>query len=234
MPLPASGLPSPDTSAFAEATVSRRPGNSTRPACRTFGRRAPISALTTTAVEDFGSLAEPPCRLVSGSGQPSTPPVRQRYFALGNIDLVHEIGRTWSASVGYSRNMDFSSLFLEPMLSDNVFADFGGLISSRLSFQSSVGYTTSAVGFGGGENRYDTAHGLVGLQTGLTRYVALGVNYTYYYRTIGQALEVPSGLATHAESQAVHVFVSAWAPLFQRIEETEWYPVRSTRRTTYC
>lgn len=141
----------------------------------------------------------------------------QRYFVTGNIDLVHEIGRTWSASVGYSRNMDFSTLFLEPMLSDNVFAGFGGLISSRLSFQSSIGYSASAVGFAGGENRYDAAHGLVGLQTGLTRYIALGVNYTYYYRSIGQALELPSGLTDHAESQAVNVFVSAWAPLYQRM-----------------
>ena len=28
---------------------------------------------------------------------------------------------------------------------------------------------------------------------------------------------LPSGLTDHAESQAVHVFVSAWAPLYQRM-----------------
>ena len=201
---------------------------------RTFGRRAPMSASTTTAVEDFGSLAEPTCRLVSGSGQPSTPSGSQRYFVPGNIDLVHEIGRTWSASVGYSRNMDFSSLFLEPMLSDNVFADFGGLISSRLSFQSCIGYSTSAVGFSGGENRYDTAHGLVGLQTGLTRYFSLGVNYTYYYRSIGQALELPSGLTDSRGKSGRARLRERLGAAVPTYEETEWYPVRSTRRTTYC
>jgi hypothetical protein len=108
-------------------------------------------------------------------------------------------------------------LFLQPALTDDVYASFGGLISSRLSFQSAIGYSRSAVGFSGVENEYGRAHGLVGLQSGLTRYIALGVNYTYYYRSIGQGLVLPSGLTDYEKSQAVHLFVSAWAPLYQRV-----------------
>ena len=71
-------------------------------------------------------------------------------------------------------------------------------------------------------------------QTGLTRYIALGVNYTYYYRSFGQALDV-------AERACQLRGKSGRARLRERLgaalsahEETEWYPVRSTRRRTSC
>ena len=110
---------------------------------------------------------------------------RQRYFLLGGAGLDHEIGRTWKSSFAYSRGLDFSSLVQEPVLADNVSASLSGLITPRLQFQSMAAYSRGAVGFVAAGHGFDRAAALVGLQTAITRYLALGANYTYYYRLIG-------------------------------------------------
>jgi hypothetical protein len=141
---------------------------------------------------------------------------QQRYFLLGGAGLTHEMGRTWASSIIYSRDLNFSSLFQEPVLTDNVVAGLTGLITERLTFQSSVGYSKGTVGFVGTNRGLTRAYGLVGLQTALTRYLALGTNYTYYYSTVESQVVVPVGLPRQTETQAARVYVSTWVPLFSR------------------
>jgi len=141
---------------------------------------------------------------------------RQRYFGLGNVVINHEMGRTWTASAGYNRGLDFPSLLQEPTLTDNFFAHLGGLINSHLSFSSYAQYTRGAVGFGGGDDSFSTASAVAGVQSALNRYLALGVNYTYFYRSVGVDVVLPSDIVNYNQSQAVHVFLSAWAPLYSR------------------
>ena len=141
---------------------------------------------------------------------------RQRYFLLGGSTLSHEMGRTWTSSVSYLRDLNFSSLYHQPVLADTVTALMGGLITSRLSFQSGASYSRGSVGLVGPNRGLVLASGLVGLQTAVTRYLALGMNYSVYYRTIGSQVVVPSDLARRTETQAVRVYLSTWMPLFSR------------------
>jgi hypothetical protein len=141
---------------------------------------------------------------------------RQHYFVLGHAQLIHEIGRTWRSSAGYRRHLDFSSLFMEPILADTASAEIGGLITRSLSFQGGAGYSHGRVGFTGPGNGLTRASALAQLQTAISRYLALGVNYTYYRHSVGDAVLIRPELAGRVEGQSLRVFLSAWAPLFHR------------------
>jgi hypothetical protein len=140
----------------------------------------------------------------------------QHYFVLGDASLNHEMGRSWKTSLSYSRSLDFSSLFQDPVLADTVTGDVGGLITDRLSFQAAAAYSRGTVGF------VTAGHGLVRadayavIQSALTRYLALGASYAFYQRSIGSLVDVPVDLPRQSEDQVVTVFISTWAPLFHR------------------
>jgi hypothetical protein len=140
----------------------------------------------------------------------------QHYLALGGAVLDHDMGRTWNASLGYRRHVDFSSLFREPLLLDTVTAGLDGLLLPRLSFTSGGGFSHGTVGFGMAGNSYGQGNASAALQLALIRYLAVSVSYAYYYRSLGDQVIVASDLANRSESQAVRVFFTAYAPLFHR------------------
>ncbi|MCC7009144.1 MAG: hypothetical protein IT184_10030 [Acidobacteria bacterium] len=149
----------------------------------------------------------------------------ERLFALGNVRLNHELGRTWQTGAEYRRTLEFPSFVLEPTLLDTAQADLRGLLSRRLTFTSLVAYQRGAVGFSGGDNGLSRTSAIVMLQAGLTRYLALGASYGYYSRQIGADVVTAAGLGRRSESQLVNVFATTWAPLLHRTRR----PSRATR-----
>jgi hypothetical protein len=145
----------------------------------------------------------------------------RRFFVLGNAVLSHEIGRTWSAAAGYRRHVDFSVLYQEPVLSDTATAEIGGLVTRYLRFRAGGAYSAGRVGFTGDNNELRRVAALAELQTSLNRYLALGVNYTYYRHQVGGAVLVRSEFAGLIEGQSVRVFLSAWAPVFHRVRRPD-------------
>ena len=141
----------------------------------------------------------------------------KRFVFLGGAGLAHEMGRTWSSTVRYDRGLQFESIFQEPVLTDTVSAQMTGLITSRLQFQSGAGYSRGDVGLvGGAGNGMEIAYGLVGIRSAITRYLAVGTNYSYYRRTVGDQVTLPIGLSRYSDSQSVRVYLSTWVPLFTR------------------
>ena len=141
---------------------------------------------------------------------------RQRTSGVGSTRLSYQIGRTWAASAGAGRSVDFSSLFQEPVLSDTLSADLGGLIARRLSFRSVASYSRGTAGFNEGGNQVILSGASVTLQAAMTRYLALSSSYGYSRREIGDRIVLPSGLSPRSEDQVFSVYLSAWAPLYQR------------------
>lgn len=141
---------------------------------------------------------------------------RQHYRVLGNADLRHEMGRTWSSSLVYTRTMGFSEVFQQPVLEDTVRANLNGLMTRRLSFNAGVATSRGTVGF------LAAGHGLVrttattGLQAAVSRNVALMLDYLYYRRDIEALVVVPPGVGRTPENQILRVSVNVWAPLFNR------------------
>jgi hypothetical protein len=116
----------------------------------------------------------------------------QRYRLIGNVHLNHDIGRTWSSSASYVRGLDAAQLvFREPLLTDTFTGRLDGLISRRVGFHAAASAQRGSVGFIGANNGY----------------------YRYHYDS---QVRRPAGLPSDSASQGVQVYLSAWAPIFQR------------------
>jgi hypothetical protein len=107
-------------------------------------------------------------------------------------------------------------LFREPLLTDMVTARLNGLISRRVGFHSSISAQRGAVGFVGADNAITRAVANTGIQTALGRHLALGFDYSYYRYHYDSEVRRPLGLPSDSASQGVQVYLSAWAPIFQR------------------
>jgi hypothetical protein len=140
----------------------------------------------------------------------------QHYFLVGQTRLLQQLGRTWETSIGASRNLNFSSLFQEPILEDTVSADLGGLITNRLSFRALAAYARGTAGFSGPDRGIERINGVVSLQTALSRYLAISATYAYYDRTIGSGVVTVVGLSRTSRSQVASITASTWLPIFHR------------------
>jgi opacity protein-like surface antigen len=105
------------------------------------------------------------------------------FALLGNANLTHEMGRTWTAALAYQRSVAFHEGFVEPFLAQSVSATLQGLLSRRLRFDALTSYTKGAVSVGT-TNDFDSYTASAGLEYGLTRYLAAYTDYLYYQYTI--------------------------------------------------
>jgi hypothetical protein len=141
----------------------------------------------------------------------------QRYRLMGDVQLTHDFQRTWSSSARYSRGIDSSQIiFREPVLSDTFSAFLNGLITRRVGAHARAQMQGGALAFGTPGTTSFRSAANAGLQTSLGRLFAVGLDYTYYYYRFDSAIVRPSGLPAKSASQGVYVYLSAWAPIFQR------------------
>lgn len=141
---------------------------------------------------------------------------RTRFHVTGSARITREIGRTWSASGEYTRGLRFSDQMDEPVYGDVAALSFGGLLSRRLQFQSNARALFRGRSLGGDKDHLNVYVGSTGLSMALTRFVSLGLNYSYYrYGFEGNAPVAP-GLAPEVGRQSVRASVNLWAPLFNR------------------
>jgi hypothetical protein len=145
---------------------------------------------------------------------------RTRFRLTGNVGLNHEIGRTWNAAIAYSRAVRLDENWPEPVFSDGVTARLGGLISRRVSFQSSARASTGRVGFGE-RSGFNSYRGAASLNFALSRYAGLGVAYSYYYHRFQEAVTLLPGLPAGIDRHSVRAYVNVWAPLFHRSRRSD-------------
>jgi hypothetical protein len=141
---------------------------------------------------------------------------QMHWVVTGTVQLTREIGRTWSAGIGYARNVNFIEGFLAPVVSDSFIARYGGMINRKLQFSSGFGMSLGAVGFGLQNNDFRSYFGIAGLQVGLTRSLALSLNYNYSRYTFESGVALLPGLISHTNRQSVMVSLNFWEPLFHR------------------
>lgn len=143
-----------------------------------------------------------------------------RLAVLGNARLSYDIGRTWRASAYYARDLSYSTTFQDTLLTDSVRAELAGAVTSRLTVTAGAFYSTSEIGFSATGRRAAFGNVFWGLQSGLTRHLALGFMHSYSYRRIDQGVILPDGLSADSRGQAVTVYLRAWAPVFSRMRRT--------------
>jgi len=141
---------------------------------------------------------------------------RTYYRVTGNARLNREIGRTWNASLAYNRGVGFVETFSEPLFSDSLTVGVGGMVNRRLQITSSIASSVGDVGLSGNGNGFDTYTGTVGVNFGLTRYMGLGVNYSYYRYSFESGVFLPAGFSREMDRQSVQAHLRVWVPLVHR------------------
>ena len=137
---------------------------------------------------------------------------RTRFRATGNVDVVHEIGRSWQADASYRRGTYFLDTLAEPLFADVVRAGLGGLLTRRLQFNAMAIATIGNAGFAE-QRRFDSYRGSVSLSTALNRFMNVGVDYAYYKYIFDPLIELQPGLPHDVNRQSIRAHVSVWAPL---------------------
>jgi opacity protein-like surface antigen len=131
---------------------------------------------------------------------------------LGAATLNHELGRTWTAAVGYERSVEYHEGFTDPFLSDAVSASITGLLSRSLRFDGVANYSFGIVGFNS-DNGFYAVSASAGLEYGLTRRLALYARYLYYQYQFDQPAALDPRLAQALNRQGARVGLSASFPL---------------------
>jgi hypothetical protein len=154
--------------------------------------------------------------ILTGQTQFASPDNQSLYYRFtGEASLRHEIGRTWTAALGYRRGVDWQETFNQPLLSDAATVTFGGLLSRRLRFSSSADYTIGSVGFSGEDNGYDSATAQAGLEYALTRHLAAFGRYVYYRYHFDSGVSLDPRFVPTLDRQGVRVGVSASIPVLR-------------------
>ncbi len=139
--------------------------------------------------------------------------VDTRYHVTGSAHLVHEIGRTWAAALAYNRSVQFIDVFHEATLADAAVASVNGMFSRQLGFHSMAGITFAHPGQRSRRSDFDTYLATAGVSYGITRNLAVGVDYSFYRYAFAAQAELPAGFSRTMNRQSVRAYLSLWAPL---------------------
>jgi len=174
-----------------------------------YGRALSVSRRTTFTFSTGSSAVTQGERLTGVAGNGFS------YHVIGTANLRHEIGRTFSAGIGYRRSVDFHEGFNDPFLSDAVTATYGGLLSRRLGFSSQADYAFGSVGLGGDNNGYDSASASAGLQYALSRTLAVYARYVYYRYHFDSGVVLDPRFVPSLSRQGVRVGLTASFPILR-------------------
>ena len=140
-------------------------------------------------------------------------PSSWRYLINASARLTHDLGRTWNASLAYRRGMHFIETLQQPVFSDSATFQVTGLVSRRVQVRASA---HAALGDAEFSSQFDMYRGSAGLLLGLTRYLALGVDYSNYHYRFDRNILLPAAVPHRMDRQSVRAQVHLWTLLFRR------------------
>ena len=135
-----------------------------------------------------------------------------RFFVVGSAGLLHEIGRSWSAQLGYTRDVGFEDGFGDPFLRDAAVARVGGFLSPRVDLSASAQWTSAAIGLG--ERNFSAWTASAQIRTAITQSLAAYGTYYYYLQDFDAGVALPPGVVRDLSRQGVRVGLTTWLPLW--------------------
>ena len=144
---------------------------------------------------------------------------RRSYRLAGSAALSRQMSQSWTAHLGYTRGTHFIEGFQRPLFADSATVAVSGLLSRRLSLQTSVGLARGQVGVAGPAGRnddYEAYSGSAGLSFAVTRGVAVYGQYFYYHYILRDEAR-PPGLDPGAlDRRGMRVGLTLGIPLIER------------------
>jgi len=138
------------------------------------------------------------------------------YNLVGDVRLTRELGRTWSAGASANRSMQFDPVVRDITLTDGVTVGISGMINRRVQVQAGIGTSRGNAGFDTPNNGLVSSSASASMNYGITRYLGVGVQYTYYYSSYESGVNLPLGWPRTLDRQSFSANVNLWAPLMTR------------------
>ncbi len=140
---------------------------------------------------------------------------KTRYFTTGSAYLSRQVSRSWSATLSYSRGLQYVQGFSSPFFSDSVSAGLNGFISARSRVNLAASYSSGQVGIAVTGQGYDTYAGVAGYQFALARSVALFADYNYYRYVFDSTVALLPGMNRGLNRNSIRGGVNLWLPLLR-------------------
>ena len=139
----------------------------------------------------------------------------RRYRLNGGLSVIRAFQRTWATSVSANRTTEFLPGFLQPIFADSVSGTVSGMLAPRVEWSGTLGASRGQVGF---EHlaKFITYSGTSRLSAGVTRYLGIFADYSYYHYAL-PAGTTSIALLPQLSRQAVSVGLSAYVPIFTRM-----------------
>lgn len=131
---------------------------------------------------------------------------------LGDLRLVHLMGRTWTAALGYHRGVEFMSVLGQVVSSDSVTGTMNGFLTPRLETWISTSYSRGNLGSDAGSPLTSFA-GIARTQFAISRRLALDAQYIHYFHRFGAAAVLPVPVMQDLQRNAVRVGLTLLLPV---------------------
>jgi hypothetical protein len=154
-----------------------------------------------------------------GTGSAATQRSDRLHFTFtGNVQLAHEIGRSWTTWIGYGRRLILNEVVDEPLTSDGVTAGISGLISRSVQFSAVARGALGTVGYGSDAADapgFDTVYASAMLAYAMNRYVNLFASYGLYRHNFEDGVTLRADVPQAASRQGARFGVTVWAPILK-------------------
>jgi hypothetical protein len=167
-----------------------------------FSRRTSISFSTGSTLSAGERLDVPESELES------------HFRFTGSAALTHELGRTWTAQVGYHRGFVYYEDFNDTYFTEAVRGGIGGLVTRRLDTSTGVVWVLTSEDSRGG----NAPRGLTGsaqARYALSRFLALFATYVYYEHDLRGAEPLDPQVPQLVDRQGFRAGITATVPLIR-------------------
>jgi hypothetical protein len=106
--------------------------------------------------------------------------------------------------------------FSSPVVSDGLTVGVDGSIASNLELFTSFGYSNGDSALFEQAFPFNTYTGQVTLRYGMTKTIALTLEYLYYYYQFEDDAPLPVGIPTGLERNGLRAGLSVWVPAFRK------------------
>jgi hypothetical protein len=139
---------------------------------------------------------------------------RVRAWLLGNAALVHEIGRTWTAALTYSRGFRTREGFDQLYFTDALTASVGGLVTRRLQLGGAVTWAESSIE-SGASRQHSNRSAVAQATYGITSFLAAYASYVYVKYRFDEGILLDERFPRQLDRQGVRVGLTTSVPLIR-------------------
>jgi len=142
--------------------------------------------------------------------------VRRQYRLVGDMSLIHQMGRTWNLKGTYHRGMGYIQGFQGPVFTEAYAASADGLVNRKTDLSLTAAYSTGDSALIGSASPFTTYTGDARVRYALNHTVAAYVEYLFYFYDIGPGIVLPLGIPPGLTRNGVRVGVTMWVPVRRR------------------